>query len=188
MKTPGRQEEPASSAFDADVGAESRERWYAVLTQPNREAHAELHLRNQGYATYLPRRLKTARHARYVRTKHVAFFPRYLFVLLDCSRQQWRRVNSTFGVASLVMAGQEPLAVPRGVVEEFLSRSDAAGLLQPRHHFARGQRVRMMDGPLADQIGVLDRVDEIGAVRVLLEILGGPVPVRVSERSLWPIA
>ncbi len=30
-------------------------RWYVVHTQPNGEARADLNLRRQGFATYLPR-------------------------------------------------------------------------------------------------------------------------------------
>ena len=33
----------------------SERRWYVVHTQPNGEARADLNLRRQGFATYLPR-------------------------------------------------------------------------------------------------------------------------------------
>jgi Transcription termination factor nusG len=39
-------------------------RWYAVHTQPNREGRAKNQLENQAYEVFLPRRLKTVRHAR----------------------------------------------------------------------------------------------------------------------------
>lgn len=175
---------PESESSDCD----EEQRWYAVFTQPRREMHAELRLRDLGYKTFLPHRLKTTRHARRTETKRSPFFPRYLFVALAPARQQWRRINSTAGVVALVTAGQLPLPVPRGVVEELMDFSDATGCLRPRHPLVSGERVRLLAGPLADRIGILDRVDEVGAVRVLLEIMGGAVPVRVSGRSLWPIA
>src|SRR2546425_10203415 len=75
------------------------ERWYAVHTLPQREAYAQGHLRNQRFATFLPKRRKTVRHARKLRAIEAAFFPRYLFVVLDLARDQWRSVNGTYGVS-----------------------------------------------------------------------------------------
>ena len=55
-------------------------RWYAVYTQPHREPRAKSQLENQSYEVFLPRRLKTVRHARKLTNVAAAFFPRYLFI------------------------------------------------------------------------------------------------------------
>ncbi len=77
------------------------ERWFAVQTLPHREAGACLQLENQGYRVFLPRIRKTRRHARKLDTVLAPFFPRYLFIILDMNRDQWRSVNGTFGVSQL---------------------------------------------------------------------------------------
>src|ERR1700740_1962344 len=74
------------------------ERWYAVHSLPFAEARAELQLKNQGFRTFQPKRQKTVRHARRLRTVEGPYFPRYLFIVLDLARDQWRRVNGPFGV------------------------------------------------------------------------------------------
>src|SRR6201995_4098463 len=92
------------------------ERWYAVHTLPFAEARAEHHLRRQEFRTFQPKRHKTIRHARKLSTVEAPFFPRYLFTVLDMTRHQWRSINGTIGVSRLVMCGDQPNPVPRGVV------------------------------------------------------------------------
>src|SRR5579862_8183633 len=77
------------------------ERWYAVHAQPFSELRAQGNLENQGFRTFVPKRHKTVRHARKLRTVESPFFPRYLFIVLDIERDRWRSVNGTFGVSRL---------------------------------------------------------------------------------------
>src|SRR5437879_7098854 len=144
------------------------ERWYAVHTLPLREAYAQGHLRNQGFSTFLPKRRKTVRHARKLRMVEAAFFPRYLFVVLDLARHQWRSVNGTFGVSRLVMRGEAPHPVPSGLVEALIASADADGILQFGANLRVGSAVRLLAGPFAEQLAILDHLDDSGRVRVLL--------------------
>ena len=50
--------------------------WYAVHTHPHKEFKAFEHLRRQNYQGYLPRYLKTIRHARKSERVIRPFFPR----------------------------------------------------------------------------------------------------------------
>lgn len=156
-------------------------RWYAVNSQVKRELRAQTQLEHQGYRTYLPKRLNTVRHARKLSTVVAAFFPRYLFVALDLSCCQWRCINSTFGVSSLVMAGELPHPVPPGVVEAMIAATDAKGLLSFEQKLKVGGPVRLLAGPFAEHLGTLERLDDSGRVRVLLEIMGGKIPVQIAS-------
>jgi transcriptional antiterminator RfaH len=162
---------------------EAGARWYLVHTVPNREGLAFQQLARQKFTPFLPRIMKSVHHARRIQTKLAAYFPGYLFVQLDLARDRWRSVNGTFGVAYLVGPGDQPQPVPVGVVEALLSCSDHRGVIA-LGEFQRGQRVRMTAGPFAEQIGVLDRLDATGRVRVLLEIMGGLTPVEARRDYL----
>jgi transcriptional antiterminator RfaH len=162
------------------------ERWYAVHTLPFAEKRAQAQLENQQFRTFLPKRQKTIRHARKLSTVIAPFFPRYLFVVLDLSRHQWRSVNGTFGVSSLVMAGDLPCQVPPGIVESMVALADAQGLLQLRLDMKVGEPVRFAAGPFAEQLGVLDRLDDSGRIRVLLNILGRQVPICLDRAHALP--
>jgi transcription elongation factor/antiterminator RfaH len=156
-------------------------RWYAVNTLPHREFKAKRQLENQGYRVFLPQRLKTVRHARKLTNVRAPFFPRYIFIELDLSVHRWRSVNGTFGVKSLVMQGEVPHPVPRGIVETMMSSADHNQLLRFEHGLKVGSEVRLVAGPFAEQLGILDRLDDSGRIRVLLKIMGATIPVRVPR-------
>ena len=80
------------------------ERWYVVQTHQHCETLAEKHLTSQNLRTYLPKRCRTVRHARSIKTVCGAYFDGYLFVSLDIQRQRWSPINSTVGVRKLVAA------------------------------------------------------------------------------------
>jgi transcriptional antiterminator RfaH len=158
------------------------ERWYVAMTAPHRERVAAANLDLQSYRSFLPVQLETRRHARQFRTVLAPVFPRYIFVILDVERQRWRSVNGTLGVERLIGDGQGPLAVAPGVVETLVQSSDRRGALayQP-DGLAVGDRVKLVAGPFAGSLGVLQRLDGAGRVQVLLALLGGPVKVTAAR-------
>jgi transcriptional antiterminator RfaH len=164
------------------------ERWYVVHTAPFCEARAQLNLRNQEFRTFLPKRRKTVRHARKLRTVEAPFFPGYLFVVLDPERRQWRCVNGSFGVSSLIMQGDRPHPVPHGIVEALQASADDSGFLQLEEKLRVGSPVRLMAGPFADQLAILDSLDDNARVRVLLDVLGRRVSIATHASNVFPLA
>ena len=163
------------------------ERWYAVHTLPFAEARAEGQLQRQEFRTFQPKWHKTIRHARRLSTVEAPFFPRYLFIILDLARHRWRTVNGTFGVSRLVMRGDQPHPVPRGVVETLIAATDAGGILQFAPKLQVGGPVRLMAGPFAEQLAILDHLDDSGRVRVLLDILGRQVAISTGANNVLPV-
>jgi transcriptional antiterminator RfaH len=161
-------------------------RWYVVHTQPHNEVRAEANLRQQGFVTYLPRYLRSRRHARRTETVVRPLFPRYMFVCLDLARDRWRSVQSTFGVSHLVIAGEEPLSLPAGVVDEIRAREGGDGYvaLGLPAGIGPGSPVRLIDGIFADAKGVLERIADDRRVSILLKLLGRDVRVFVSAASV----
>jgi transcriptional antiterminator RfaH len=163
------------------------ERWYAVHALPFSEMRAQAQLENQQFRTFLPKRHKTIRHARRLTTVVAPFFPQYLFVVLDLQRHQWRSINGTFGVTGLVMQGDRPGPVPHGIVEHMLALADPRGMLQIGAKLLKvGDPVRLTVGPFAEQLAVLDRMDDSGRIRVLLDMLGRQVAVSIDSNSALP--
>jgi len=158
--------------------------WYVVFTHPNGEETAALHLRRQGFATYLPRRWAMRRHAR--RQERVArpLFPRYLFVSLDITMQRWRSVHSTVGVTRLVCRGDTPVPVPKGVVERLIEAQDEAGCVRLAASFKPGDRVRILCGAFADLVGLYEEMTDAQRVTLLLNLLGRQVRAVVAPDNL----
>ncbi|WP_159726023.1 transcription termination/antitermination protein NusG [Methylosinus sp. Ce-a6] len=166
-----------------DLILKDTERWYVAQSLPRQEPRAEFHLRRQGLRAFLPRMTKTVRHARKLRTVNTVVFPGYIFVILDIGRDRWRSVNGTFGVAGLIMAGETPRPAPSEVVEELLDIADEQGVLRFGDKLREGQTVRVTVGPFAGAVGCLERLDSKGRVRVLLDMMGGKVPMELDRST-----
>jgi transcriptional antiterminator RfaH len=158
---------------------ELQPRWFVAHTQPHAEAKATLHLNRQGFEIYFPRYLKRRRHARRIETVAAPLFPRYLFVAVDIAAQRWRSIYSTIGVARLVCNGDEPTAVPAGIVEALKCREDADGFikLDYRAPFHRGDKVRVLDGAFSSCLGLFESMAERERIAILLDLLGRKVRV-----------
>jgi transcription elongation factor/antiterminator RfaH len=169
------------------LALEGDERWFLVHALPKSEGRAEMHLRAQGFRTYLPQINRTIRHARRFRNIQAPLFPRYMFVILDLSRDRWLSVRSTIGVSTLFTCEGRPIPVPAGVVEDLISSYDQT-VEGPDSRLTRGQSVRILSGPFAELIGTLDRLDAGGRTRVLLEIMSTAVPVTIHRQVLCPVA
>jgi transcriptional antiterminator RfaH len=115
----------------------------------------------------------------------VALFSRYIFIRLDMTRDRWRSVNGTIGIAYLLTALEKPSPVPVGFVEALREGSAGAeGLVSQIPNLALGDAVRLVEGPLAGQVGELFRLDSKGRVEILLGILGGQVRLKVERELL----
>jgi transcription antitermination factor NusG len=163
--------------------SEEGPRWRLVRALTGREVFADEQLRRQGFVTFLPKQLKTVRHARKVRVALGAYFPGYLFVELDLARHRWRSVNGTLGVSHLIGPEDRPTPAPHGVVEALIEAADERGVLTGPPLQA-GQRVRIIAGAFADKLAVIERLDDAGRVRVLLDIIERQVAVSVTRDFL----
>ena len=160
--------------------------WYAVHTRPSSEAKAAENLRRQGYATYLPRHRRWVRHARRREIVLRPLFQRYLFVGIDRATTGWRPVLSTFGVASVVCGGDEPVPVPHGVIDTLREREREGSFdeVTPALKLKPGDRVRMSEGPFADLVGRLAAACDDERVFVLFDFLGRTVKAEVRADAV----
>ncbi len=172
---------------EGEPAVDGSARWYAVRMLARSEGLAEHHLVRQGFEVFVPKILVTRRHARRLETVKAAFFPGYGFVRLDLLRHRWRSVNGTTGVANLVMGRDLPLAVPDGIVEALLARRNDDGVLEFECGFRPGDPVRLISGPFAGQLGILQSLDAKGRVEMLLSLIAGTVRVKVARDMLEPI-
>ena len=156
--------------------------WYVVQTQVNAEAKAARNLLRQGFEIYLPHYLKRRSHARKVEKIAAPLFPRYMFVRIDLATQRWRSVQSTYGVSHLVLNGSDPAPVAGQVIDALKAREDASGCvtLEQRPKFAMGEKVRVLAGVFADNLGLFDGMADRDRVAILLELLGRKVRVSLE--------
>jgi transcription antitermination factor NusG len=176
-----------SRSFPKRLSLEQGERWFVARVYSHRENSAQFNLDRLGFRSFAPRVRRTVRHARKLRNVLAPLFPGYIFLILDLSRDRWRAVNSTFGVASLIMGAEQPMPVPRGVVESLVI-TENSGLVRLDDDLEIGQRVRILSGPFADTLCRLVHLDDRGRVRVLLELMGTEVTAQLDRSYVAPAA
>jgi transcription antitermination factor NusG len=181
----------ASAQFGSFAGRldlESGERWFVARVHPHRESTAQLNLDRLGFRSFAPRVRRTVRHARKIRSVLAPLFPGYIFLILDLTRDRWRCVNSTFGVASLIMGVEQPIPVPQGIVETLVAATESSGTVRLDTDLEIGQKLRILSGPFAETLCRLVHLDDRGRVRVLLEFMGAEVSARLDRSCVAPAA
>jgi len=159
--------------------------WFVVRTQSRAEEKAMQHLTNQGFVAYLPRYRRRVRHARRNEIVLRPLFPGYLFVHLDLDHCRWRSINGTVGVREILTNGDTPLVVSTRIVDEIKAREDESGAVKlAAPSFARGQAVRLLEGPLTDVNGLFEEMRDENRVILLVSLLGREVRMQVPAAAV----
>lgn len=163
-----------------------RKRWYVVFTKPRREPVATENLERQGFEVYFPRlRVNCLRRNRRVEVVE-PLFPRYLFIHLALSVDNLAPIRSTKGVCSLVHFGEQPTAVPEEIIYGLYSTADPqSGIHLPKPRSLRsGERVVILDGPMAGLEAIFDAPSGKERAILLLDLLGKSTRVSVPYDSV----
>ena len=164
---------------------EGTARWYVVQTHPHAESRAQEHLRRQGFTTYLPKLIKSKRHARKTEKVSRPLFPRYMFILIDSTHQGWHAIRSTIGVTALIGSESGPTPLRSGIIEALREQEGADGFIRATTAtFTPGAAVRVIDGMFASCLGLFDTMSSNQRVSVLLDLLGRRVRILLDAQSV----
>ena len=151
-----------------------------VRSLPKREAFAAEQLGLRGYETFLPR----------IQTKRASapLFSSYFFIRIV---DQWRVINRTLGVLCLVRVGDCPARCPDSEIEALRNRMDSTGVIRlpppaksrARHVFAKGERVRILAGPLQGFAALHTGLSAAEKEILLIGMLGAQRRIAIAESS-----
>src|SRR6516225_4521900 len=157
--------------------------WACAQLESNRTKLA-LHCLDKvaGYEIYNPQ-LREPRHRRGRKIIGVSqLFPGYCFLLII---NAWYSARWSPGVVRLVMDGERPAVVPDAVISEIRSRERNGYVVLPKPRgLALGTRMKVLQGPLQGQIGLLAALRPHERVLVLLQLLGGQQRVELARSSV----
>ncbi len=107
-------------------------------------------------------------------------FPGYLLVQMIMTEDSWFVVRNTPGVTGFVGMGNEPTPLRPEEVQAIMRRMEAEAP-KVKVTFKPGQKVRIIDGPFNEFIGVVDEIDmERAKVRVMVSFFGRETPVELD--------
>lgn len=162
-----------------------RRSWYLVFAKPRQENVAQENLQRQEYETFLPMvRVKRRLRGRWVSVIE-PLFPRYLFIHLNVTTDNWSPIRSTVGVANIVRFGLHTAKLPDAFMQQLQADRDELGLqLLQYDEFQKGDRVRLVEGAMAGYEGIVRARTSKERVIMLLDIAGKNAVVHVSKHSL----
>jgi len=163
----------------------SKRSWYLIYTKPQQENLAQENLERQGYETYLPRIYQTRRRNGRYRKTIEAFFPRYLFINLDTETDNWAPIRSTFGVSKMIRFDGMPAVVPNKLIQALKSIDDEDGIQRMiQKNIMLGDKVTIIDGPLAGYQGIYQQQKSAERVVVLVDLVGKNTLLNISVHDL----
>lgn len=107
-------------------------------------------------------------------------FPGYVLVEMLMSDDSWYVVRNTPGVTGFVGPGSKPIPLREHEAQAILQQMGIEDA-KPRLELARGQNVRLVDGPFEGFMGTVDEVlADRGKVRVHISLFGRDTPLEVD--------
>ncbi len=113
-------------------------------------------------------------------------FPGYVLVEMEMNEETWYLLKSIPGVSGFLGSGREPVALEEKEIESILKAAEEKRAKpKPKAVFEPGERVRVMEGPLANLSGVVEELNpEKGRLKVMVSIFGRSTPV---ELEYWQV-
>ena len=114
------------------------------------------------------------------RTVERRVFPGYILVQMKMNDDSWYVVRNTPGVTGFVGMGNKPTPLRSEEVTGILKRMEAEAP-KVKVTFKPGQKVRIIDGPFNDFLGVVDEIDmDKAKARVMVSFFGRDTPVELD--------
>jgi transcription antitermination factor NusG len=160
--------------------------WFAAYTMSRHEKRIASHCERIGIEPFLP--LYTSQRSWKNRTTvdlQMPLFPNYIFVRLFS--QDHGPVMRLPGLLSLVGNSSGPVVIPDGDME-LLRRVIACKTIEPHPFMTKGDKVRVMTGPLVGLMGVVVQKGNGLRFIVTLDVIGKSLSLQIEGSALERIA
>ena len=161
-------------------------KWYIIHAYSGHENRVLNELRNRIKSKKLTEKIHqlvipTQEKIKIVRGKKSTvrekLFPGYILINMIMTDNAWVTVRSTPGVTSFVGIGRNPTPISLTEVNSILQFSQQKAP-KFKSNFSVGEAVKIADGPFAEMLGTIDKIDENkGRLTVLVSIFGRETPV-----------
>lgn len=159
--------------------------WFVAQLRPQGLARAMAHLANQGFQSFAPEVHTTTIKSGVARQARKPLFPGYLFVRFDPTTTGWAAINSTRGIARLIVNNpHKPTPLPNPLMAGLRARCDASGLLLPPADLEVGDRIRILSGPFADLVTTIEELPGVQRIGVLIDLMGRQVKTSLPREQV----
>ena len=167
-------------------------KWYVLHTYSGQEGKVKQHLEamveknDLGHAfgtVLLPTREVTTVQKGKKTTRDKKFFPSYLLVEMEMSKDTMHYVTDLPGVTHFVGVENKPQALRKAEVDRILGQGSPevaeTGVMEIP--FRSGDKVRIKDGPFKDFDGTVEEIHPgKGKIKVMVSVFGRSTPVELD--------
>ena len=110
------------------------------------------------------------------------FFPGYILVKMELTDETWLVVKNTPRVSGFLGSRNKPQPISDAEVQKIMNQVQE-GLERPQTNvnFETGEQIRVIDGPFASFVGVVEDIDtEKNRLKVSVSIFGRYTPVELE--------
>jgi transcriptional antiterminator NusG len=116
------------------------------------------------------------------RTMKKKFFPGYVLIKMIMNERTWHLVKDTDKITGFIggtkdkpmpISDEEAAAMTASLAEGFKRTRSVA-------NFSEGDSVKVIEGPFASFVGVVENISDKGKVKVQVSIFGRPTPVELE--------
>ncbi len=173
----------------SDSPQSQKAKWYVVHTYSSHELKVinklkdrleSMGIKDKIFEILVPTQEKIQIKKGEKKTIKEKIFPGYMLIKMIIDDQSWFAVRTTPGVTSFIGIGKKPTPISEKEVEaikKFISME------APKYKstFSLGEAVKINEGPFADFLGTVDKIDEEkGKIYVLVSIFGRETPVELD--------
>lgn len=166
-------------------------RWYVVNVYSGSEKKVAESLREQAVLKKMEDKILDVlvpvenvieiRRGAKVNAEH-KFFPGYILVRMELTDETWLVVKNTPRVSGFLGSRNKPQPISDAEVEKIMNQVKE-GIERPQTNisFEAGEQIRVIDGPFASFVGVVEDVDmEKNRLKVSVSIFGRYTPVELE--------
>ena len=188
VRDPKRRFEEEAQTERGEALLTTDEAWYAVWLRSNYEHAVNQQLSAKGFQPFLPEVHTWSRRLGARRTIRTPMFPGYLFVRAALDKHRYIDLLKVQGVVRVLEDGWTRLTPVPDVEIDAIQQIAASGMVVfPCAHLLGGERVRVLDGPLAGVEGqfVFEKASK-GRLVVSVDMLGRSIAVELDAACVEP--
>jgi transcription termination/antitermination protein NusG len=180
---------PVDDAVDETTQVPDDSEWYVVSTYSGYENKVRTNLehridsmgvRDKIFQVVIPTEEEVEIKDGQRRTVQKKVFPGYVLVQMVLADESWYVVRNTPGVTGFVGSGTKPTPLQDAEVKAILKQMKME-TPKVKVSFSKNERVKVVDGPFTDFIGIVDDINpERGKVKVLVSFFGRETPVELD--------
>ncbi len=158
--------------------------WYVVHTRSRFEQVVFDGLQGKSLEAFLPKITVISKRRDRRKKIRVPLFPGYVFTRSDLNAPERLEIVKTIGVVRLIGNKDGPISVPDEAIDSLRIMVAVDNPVETGTRFRKGDRVMVVEGPLAGVVGTFVRYRGFGRVVVAIEALGQYAAVNVSEEHV----